>query len=109
MDTMISIMYCVLVCIVLFGGVIYGINRDIKIKRYTDQLGIGCYVSQIVPQLNPFDKGPIVYEVIDKKWNTMGECWVKLHIPNESSVLDKTMSVKDLYNKGYKITFPPKK
>lgn len=108
MGIMISIMYCTLACIV-FGSIIYGINRDIKIKRYTDQLGIGCHVSQIVPQLNPFDKGPIVYEVIDKKWNTMGECWVKLHIPYASSVFDETMSVKDLYNKGYKITFPSKK
>ena len=93
----------------VFGCLTYMIIRGVKIKRYTDQLGIGCYVSQIVPQLNPFDKGPIVYEVVDKKWNPMGECWVKLHIPNESDVFDKIMSVDNLYDKGFKITFLPKK
>lgn len=108
MDTMISIMYFTLMGVV-FGGLTYTIVRGVKIKRYTDQLGIGCYVSQIVPQLNPFDKGPTVYEIVDKKWNAMGACWVKLHIPNESAVFDKIMSVDDLYDKGYKITFFPKK
>ena len=108
MDTMISIIYCILMGVV-FGSLMYTVTRGIKIKRYTDQLGIGCHVSQIVPQLNPFASGPIVYEVVDKKWNEMGECWVKLHIPNESAVFDKTMSVKELYDKGFQIAFLPKK
>ena len=77
MDTMISIMYCALMG-AAFGGLLYIVTRGIKIKRYTDQLGIGCHVSQIVPQLNPFDKGPTVYEVVDKKWNALGECWVNV-------------------------------
>lgn len=104
----ISIM-CWATAYAVFGCLTYMAVRGVKINRYTDQLGIGCHVSQIVPQLNPFDKGPTVYEVVDKKWNTLGECWVKLHIPNESAVFDKTMSVKELYNKGFQITFLPKK
>ena len=108
MDAIISIMYCALIGAV-FGCLTYIIVRGVKIKRYTDQLGIGCQVSQIVPQLNPFATGPTVYEVVDKKWNAWGECWVKLHIPNESTVFDKTISVKELYNKGFQIAFLPKK
>lgn len=108
MDT-ISIMCWVTAVGAVFGYLTYIMVRGIKIKRYTDQLGIGCYVSQVVPQLNPFAEGPTVYEVVDKKWNNLDECWVKLHIPNESTVFDKTMSVEELYNKGFQIAFLPKK
>lgn len=107
MDT-ISIM-CWATAYAVFMGLTYMIVRGVKIKRYTNQLGIGCHVSQIVPQLNPFDKRPTVYEVVDKKWNDLGECWVKLHIPNEYTVFDKTMSVKELYDKGFQIVFLLKK
>lgn len=73
--------------------------------------GIGCLVRRTEHSKNPFDDNIIYeYEVVDKKFDKGGKCWVKLHRPSDKDLtcFDKTKRIEELYDMGYVIVYPKK-
>lgn len=111
-ESMIFLAIVVGIFIVSFiAAIIITTVKNIQVNRYSDTCGIGCIVRRTEYSKNPFDDDIIVeYEVVDKKFDNKGKCWVKLHRQRDGDLeyFDKTKRIEELYDKGYVIVYPKK-
>lgn len=111
-ESMIFLAIVVGVFIVSFIAAIIITNvKNIRVNRYCDTCGIGCIVRLTEDSKNPFDDDIIEeYEIVDKKFDKNGKCWVKLHRQRDGDLecFDKTKRIEELYDKGFVVIYNKK-
>ena len=91
----------------IVANIIVAVQKS-KIRTFQNSLRPGVIVAKIIASENPFEEDDVYkYKIAGMKCNGKGDCWVKLQEVREYKNSDYKYTtyktVKELYNKGYKV------